>query len=260
MNPPAQSGDPCNGTSTTTTATPSTTSLPVWAYWEGPRPPIVTLCLDTAAKHFPTLQVLDPEQIREMGGEGILAATAEHLLPHRADLIRFWVLSRLGGVWFDSDCIVLRPTELHLDITQGGMEASFCRDPQAPKLASFHFAARAGAPMEFALQTCTTVLGSSNFFYDDPSSGILRRVATQFPAQIAIHPDRRYVPLPWREQLQLLSMTANRPHARSLGESAYLFHLGGYVTHAFARVSRERLLSGNWFISHWLRVALGIAQ
>lgn len=241
-------------------ATPTTTSLPVWAYWEGPRPPIVDLCLDTVRRHFPTMQLLDPERVLGMGGEDILAATADCLLPHRADLVRFWVMSLTGGLWFDADCIVVRPPQLHQDIEDGGLAAAFCRHPESPKLASFHFAAQAGRVMEFATRTCAAILRNHRFFYDDPSAGVLRRISERFPRLVAIHLDRRYVPLPWREQLHMLSKTGRGTPEITAGLSPYTFHLGGYVTHTLARFSREQLLSGDWFISHWLRVALEISQ
>src|SRR5262249_11420795 len=81
--------------------------LPVWAYWEGPCPPYVALCLEILVRRAGA-RVLDRQAFDELW-------TSERDLPiddlyvaHRADFVRAYLLAHHGGLWIDADCELLR--------------------------------------------------------------------------------------------------------------------------------------------------------
>jgi hypothetical protein len=71
-----------------------------FSYWSGDMPHAVALCLDSIRKHYP-LRVLEDADVPKR----ILQ------IPHpaRSDHLRLWLLSKYGGVYFDSDVVVNEP-------------------------------------------------------------------------------------------------------------------------------------------------------
>ena len=84
-------------------------SLPVWLYWEGPCPEWIKICQRTILRHVPGARLLTPrsfDEIRDRDRDIDLSPLSP---PHRADFIRAFLLARYGGLWIDSDCLVMRP-------------------------------------------------------------------------------------------------------------------------------------------------------
>ena len=82
--------------------------VPVWLYWEGKLPDWIVQCQATIRKHAPTARILNA------GGFDVLwdrdrDIQIRHLLSaQRADFIRAFLLARHGGIWLDSDCLLMR--------------------------------------------------------------------------------------------------------------------------------------------------------
>lgn len=89
------------------------TGQTLWTYWEGDRPPVIQLCLDTMARHSPDFRLVDgPEGLLALDPEDetpqkLLDATADKMLPYRADLLRYWLLWKFGGTWTDADVVMM---------------------------------------------------------------------------------------------------------------------------------------------------------
>jgi hypothetical protein len=82
--------------------------LPIWMYWEGHRPEWISMCERTVRAHADDVRVLSPEDFdlmrdcdRDIDVSGLCVA-------HRADFIRSYLLRKHGGLWIDSDCIVIK--------------------------------------------------------------------------------------------------------------------------------------------------------
>jgi hypothetical protein len=83
--------------------------LPVWTYWEGPCPDWIQACRQTLLRFAPGLRVLSPDSFaalwdldKDLPLSGLGAA-------HRADFVRAFLLARYGGLWVDSDCLLMQP-------------------------------------------------------------------------------------------------------------------------------------------------------
>jgi hypothetical protein len=83
--------------------------LTVWEYWEGPVPGYIGLCIETVRRHYPDAHVLDRAAFDELW-EADRDVPVDHLGPqHRADFVRAYLLRHHGGLWLDSDFVLLRP-------------------------------------------------------------------------------------------------------------------------------------------------------
>lgn len=82
-------------------------TLPVWMYWEGPCPEWIRECQDTVFRHGGDVRLLGPadfDRIRDVDRDIDLTGLR---IAHRADFIRAFLLATYGGIWVDSDCIVM---------------------------------------------------------------------------------------------------------------------------------------------------------
>jgi len=79
----------------------------VWMYWEGECPEWIRLCQQTIIRHGANVRLLsagDFDSIRDTDRDIDLSRLH---VAHRADFVRSFLLARFGGLWVDSDCIVM---------------------------------------------------------------------------------------------------------------------------------------------------------
>jgi hypothetical protein len=122
----------------------------IWMYWEdrkgAHKPAYLDLCLDTVRRHSPSYDVvvLDRETVLERlpGLREDVFRTRE--IAHRADYIRARIVYEYGGIWLDSDIILLKEIEVERalekhDFAGCGIEYG--------KPSIWFFAANKGAPV-----------------------------------------------------------------------------------------------------------------
>ncbi len=82
---------------------------PVWQYWEGPKPPWIEACHATVRAHAADVRLLGPEEFDALRGDADrdIDLSALHVC-HRSDYIRAFLLAKYGGLWIDSDAIVMQ--------------------------------------------------------------------------------------------------------------------------------------------------------
>jgi len=88
----------------------------IWIYWENrpncQRPPYLDLALETIKRHSGSYDVilLNEESVKDfIRVPDIVSRFSE--IAHKADYIRFHLLYKYGGVWLDSDIVLLRNIE-----------------------------------------------------------------------------------------------------------------------------------------------------
>jgi len=89
--------------------------VPIWIYWEGEYPDWVRACHATIFNHAADVRLITPESfdaIRDRDRDLDLSCLC---IAHRADFIRAFLLAKYGGLWIDSDCIVLKSLATLLD-------------------------------------------------------------------------------------------------------------------------------------------------
>ena len=89
---------------------------PVWLYWEGDCPDWIKACQRTIAEHASDVRLLNRASFDALWDRD-RDIDIERLQPaHRADFVRAFLLARYGGLWIDSDCIVMKPLQPLLDL------------------------------------------------------------------------------------------------------------------------------------------------
>lgn len=85
--------------------------VPLFLYWEGPCPEWILRCRDTIVRHGGDVRLLDRAAFEELRTDD-RDIDLDPLEPaHRADYARAWLLARHGGIWLDSDCILMGPLD-----------------------------------------------------------------------------------------------------------------------------------------------------
>jgi len=82
--------------------------LPVWLYWEGERPEWIHACQKTVFAHAENVQLINSDDFDILRDYDRDINLANLCTAHRADFIRAFLLARFGGVWIDSDCVVMQ--------------------------------------------------------------------------------------------------------------------------------------------------------
>jgi Capsular polysaccharide synthesis protein len=110
---------PNAGVTRASVASRTSPSLPVWLYWEGECPDWIRACQDSVRAHAPDVRLIGPQDFQRLCQEHDDDLDLSGLqVAHRADVIRSVLLHRYGGLWVDSDCIVLRDLQPMLDMLE----------------------------------------------------------------------------------------------------------------------------------------------
>lgn len=91
-------------------------NLPVWLYWEGDLPDWINECQKTVFAHASNVRLLTPETFNELRDSDLDINIDNLYVAHRADFIRAFLLAKFGGLWVDSDCLVLKPLKSIIDL------------------------------------------------------------------------------------------------------------------------------------------------
>jgi hypothetical protein len=90
----------------------------IYMYWENrkgsARPAYLDLCLETIRRHSPSYDILlfDDRSVRELLPDLREDIFRTHEIAHRADYIRARIVHEYGGIWLDSDLVLLREIEV----------------------------------------------------------------------------------------------------------------------------------------------------
>lgn len=93
-------------------------SLPVWMYWEGQCPKWIRECQRTVRDHAQDVRLLSFDEFDRARDIDHDIDLSRLYVAHRADFIRAFLLARFGGLWVDSDCLVVKPLEPILDLLE----------------------------------------------------------------------------------------------------------------------------------------------
>src|SRR5215469_8867615 len=83
-------------------------NLPIWLYWEGDMPAWISKCHETIFAHGDNVQLIDPVKFDALRDRDRDIDLSKLCTAHRADFIRAFLLAKFGGLWIDSDCIVMQ--------------------------------------------------------------------------------------------------------------------------------------------------------
>ena len=236
-------------------------TLPIWTYWEGKMPPVIELCLETIERHHPSLRVLGRQDVIYMGGQDIFDRTKDNLVSHRSDLIRFWLMSKFGGVWFDADTIMLGPTAL----TQGDADYYCAKTADGSgRIIGAHFAFRSIELGRQAYGKCLQKLTMPNRAFAATSSGALTDLVRQIENGsvawrinfcdtdiidgIALPQNKNKLLIDQPDQVSIV--------LNSMHEDCCRVHLNHQTIKKLEHMTRDELLDSPMVIGHLFRRAL----
>lgn len=237
----------------------------IWSYWEGPRSPIIDLCLQTLALHNPTFRCVGPERLADMGGGEVLEATEGMPKPYRSDLARLWLLRQQGGLWVDADTICTHPLSIVEEAAACDLWGVFHPRRNPRGLLATPFGCRPGSPVVAdGYDRCLAALDkyrrTRRLRYGATSVGLLTELfqAHRRRGRVARREHWRWAPVHWqraRTTFNRVDSHAGHAHARAWNPNAELWHIFNTVAHDQAAVDLKRSLT---FAAFVLRKALRI--
>ena len=85
--------------------------LPIWLYWEGACADWIRVCQETILAKAPTARILSWSDFDQLWDSDRDLNLSRLHVAHRADFARAFLLQRYGGLWIDSDCILMQPLD-----------------------------------------------------------------------------------------------------------------------------------------------------
>jgi len=226
--------------------------------------------MDTVRRHHANVTIVNAEWVRAHGRKDLLDATADHTTAHRADLIRFWLLSEFGGLWLDTDVIAARPVTIH-DALSGDVHLACLSHPgrrpesnlkgfcQSSMIAGV---ARAEATRE-AFARCKRFLAThrrGTFSWADSSDVVLESMHlwwTGVGSLTIIPPEQCY---PWLTCGKIGEWHSDAHYAASLvGQDRFeAMHLCRSPVMAASKLGREGALADRSVVGFLFRRAFGL--
>ena len=122
----------------------------IWMYWEDApgkrKPDYLKLCFETIVKNKGNNEIIvvTPENVKDFLPDISPRIFKIRKIAHRADYIRGRLLHKYGGIWLDSDVIILKPLDLSAYLVENDF-VGYGKDEGEPSI-NF-FAAKANSPL-----------------------------------------------------------------------------------------------------------------
>jgi hypothetical protein len=224
-------------------------TLPVWLYWEGPRPDWIEACQRTICAHAPDVRLVTPAEFDRLRDSDRDINLDQLCIAHRADFIRAFLLARHGGLWVDSDCIVLRPLAPVLELVaryafvgykerQGHVTNNFMGAPPDSRVAA-HYYRRVCAILRSGRALDWLTLGA--------------HALTETLAEVGEPWHRLAVelvqPVCWSRPEVFFRTGTDEEHAREFNERAYCYMLSDNMARGYrdAHPGADLLAAGTFF-------------
>lgn len=232
--------------------------LPVWIYWEGECPRWIQECQRTIFAHARDVRLVTPEEFARLRNVDTDIDLGRLDAAHRADFIRAFLLTKFGGLWVDSDCLVMQPLQ-HLinllssndflfhkersgDVSNGLIGACVGSKVAATLYARLCEILRSGRPLGW------TSLGS------EPLSEIIRisnAPCYELPCELI-------QPICWSQPEVFFKINDAVDHERAFNEQAICYMLSNQAIQKFQATNRTRaLLDEGTFFRYLAKKALG---
>jgi len=228
-------------------------SIPYWAYWEGPRPPLIDLCLATLRRTF-GVRVLGRHDFDALWTDDRDLDIDRLYVAHRADFIRAYLLRQYGGVWVDADCVALRPvTPLEAELDRYDMVVS--REPRG-LVATYFMMARPRSPTvrHFYDEVVQHLREKRPIDWLEIGAYPLARAIANHSGRTRVLDSRYIMPVCWSEAASFLAPLDMPP---ALEPDAYCYMLSNHSLPATAKTTpHAELIAAPNLLGALLRIAL----
>ncbi len=232
-------------------------NLPVWLYWEGDRLDWIKACQRTVFVHAANVHLITPKDFDELRDCDRDIDLSNLCTPHRADFIRAFLLCKYGGVWIDSDCLVMHSLSPLVNLLieydfigykerQGYVSNNFMGAKANSKVASTYYQRlckilRSGQPIEWL------TLGSHALTESIKDAGVPWLELNVELIQ----------PICWSHPESFFAVRDDREHEMTLNRDSYCYMLSANMVRGFFKKnSFPNLLGENTFFSFLLKKSL----
>lgn len=237
-------------------------TIPIWLFWEGPRPAYIDLCIATVRRHHPDLHLLDRAGFEALWTDDRDIPLHDVGLNHVSDFVRAWLLSRHGGLYIDADCIMMRScTPLLMAIEVHGFVGY--REPQGYMSCNFMGARAGGAViMKHYARVAARLRGPRPIAWLDLSSAPMNQAIEAAGRDALLLPTQSVMPLAWNDSADLARRRDDSAHAAHVEPDCRSYMLSNNTIRAdvhtrhLAYMPAEVLLADRSFLGYLLRRAL----
>lgn len=234
--------------------------MTTFTYWEGPMPPIISLCLETFKRHNPDAVVLDSAEWERIWTHDRMDIS--HLtVVQKSDFIRNYMLRHYGGLWVDADCITMKsyaPLMKQMsDSTNGDFAFAFTQRPHTPTQFLNAFMGGSMGSRFFKVlweKTCEKVALKRPLAREALGPSLVTKMAVSTHLGVVEHLD--VMPIHWREKYKFGETGCDDRHETRFRDSAWCYMLT-YGTTAMFDWSRKKLLESDTFMGYLFRKAMG---
>jgi hypothetical protein len=236
---------------------------PIWMYWEGPRPGYIDLCTQTAQRHHPDLRLLSREDFEALRTSDRDVDIDRLRVNHRSDYVRSYLLLNYGGLYFDADCVVMKPLQL---VLEAAAKVGFCgyREPDGYMSCNLMASQPHGAVItDHYNRVVSAITAGNDLEWLELASWPMDRAVESHPGSVCLLPTELVMPLPWRDNDQLCRRGPDEEHEKMFRPEALCYMLSNntVASHHFARGLRyydpQLLLRDRSFFGFLVRRALG---
>jgi hypothetical protein len=236
---------------------PEVSDLPVWLYWEGECPEWIKICQKTILTHSPNARLLNPETFNELWDVDRDINLLNLHVAHRADFIRAFLLNRYGGLWIDSDCVVLK--SLQPLLAQLGAHDFAAHRERGGYFGNEFMIAKPGSRIARGLydHICRTLRTRRTFGWCDLGCVPLTEVINKTDAAFLEIDCELIQPLCWRQVAPYVGLGSDPEHQQILNPDAFCYMLSNLTVDKYLAANpTENLLAENSFFSFLVRQSL----
>ena len=236
---------------------------PIWLFWEGPCPGYIDLCIATIRQYHPELRLLDRAAFDAIWSDNRDLSLDDISLNHLSDFARAWLLSRLGGLYVDADCIAMHSFAPLLDAAEVHGFVGY-REPLGYMSCNF-MAARAGGRviMDHYARVAERLRGPRPIAWLDLASTPMDQAISAAGENALLLPTRSVMPLAWNDSAKLAWRSDDSSHAVRFEPDCWAYMLSNNTirsdvrTRHLAYMPAETLLADRSLLGYLLRRALG---
>ena len=232
--------------------------LPVWLYWEGDCPQWIYSCQETIRRHGGDVRLLNREGFERLWNTDRDINLARLHVAHRADFARAFLLARYGGLWIDSDCIVMKSLGSVLELLRDHDFVAH-RDRQGYYPNGF-IGARRGSVIatEFYRRVCERLRANQPLGWISLGGELLTEVLRATSAKWHELPCESIQPICWSRPETFFEIATEDEHERRFNQEALCYMISNTEVQKFLEKNPKRdLLEERTFFRYLLDRALG---
>ena len=230
--------------------------LPVWLYWEGDLPAWIGECRKTILAHTANVHLLTPESFNELRDIDLDIKLENLCIAHRADFIRAFLLYKCGGLWVDSDCIVLKRLQPLLD-TLNFYEFIGYRERSGEVTNNFMGASlNSSIAKDYYNKVCEILRCGQTIEWLTLGSKALTAVLNESHAPWCELKVEEIQPICWSNPGAFFQKAIDQVHERSLDPGSYCYMVSANMVRGYLEQHQyPNLLDNDTFFSYLLRVS-----